>query len=152
MSIDAMGGDVDPPMADTPLWFSHHWPGDYGRCSMVAGRHVCRRCLWMYPVGIIAAVVTSVGGWWPSSLDPWAIVLLPLPAVIDFVADNLGLAPYSARRQAVLSAVGAVGAGRGYLRYLDDHADPLVWTTVAVYVAFCGLAAVIRARRPPPED
>lgn len=31
-------------MADTPLWLSHHWPGEYDRCAMVARRHICRRC------------------------------------------------------------------------------------------------------------
>lgn len=134
-------------VADTPLWLSHHWPGSYDRCAVVAGRHICRRCLWMYSTALVTAIVTSIGGWWPSALDPWSIALLPLPAVIDFIGDNLRWSSYSARRQAWLSALGAVGAGRGYLRYLDNHTDPVVVTTVLVYGAICLAAVLIRTRR-----
>ena len=47
---------VPPPVADTPMWLSHHWPSDYDRCAVVAGRHVCRRCLVLYPLALVAAV------------------------------------------------------------------------------------------------
>ncbi|MCU1351338.1 MAG: hypothetical protein JWM05_547 [Acidimicrobiales bacterium] len=134
------------PAADTPMWLSHHWPQDYDRCAVVAGRHVCRRCLAMYPVAAVAAVLAGLGWWWPRALDAPAIWLLPLPAVADFVADNLGWLPYSGRRQLVLSAVGALGAGAGYHRYLQHPGDPLVWTVVATYCAVCLLAAVVHAR------
>ncbi|WCO69086.1 hypothetical protein PO878_10145 [Iamia majanohamensis] len=140
----------EAPVADTPMWLSHHWPDQYERCAVVAGRHVCRRCLWMYPVALVAAVVAAVGPWWPRDLDAVLIPLLPLPAVVDFVADNLHLVRYSARRQAALSALGAVAAGAGYLRYLEDPADPVVWATVLAYGAACLAAVVVghlRARR-----
>ena len=143
-----LGPGIDePPVADTPLWLSHHFPADYDRCAVIAGRHVCRRCLFMYPVALVAGVVAAMGLTWTSGLDALLILLLPLPAVVDFVADNLGLVRYSARRQAVLSAVGAVGAGKGYVRYLDDHTDPVVWSIVAIYVAICLAAAVVNHRR-----
>ncbi len=138
----------DPPVADTPLWLSHHFPADYDRCAVIGGRHVCRRCLFMYPVALVAGIAAGAGFTWGSGLDAALIFLLPLPAVIDFVADNLGLVRYSARRQAILSAIGAVGAGKGYVRYLDDHTDPVVWSIVAVYVVICVGAAVIHHRRP----
>ena len=130
------------PVADTPMWLSHHWPDQYDRCAVVGGRHVCRRCLFMYPVAMVAAVLAAAGPWWPRDLDAVLIPLLPLPAVVDFVADNLGLVRYSARRQAALSALGAVAAGAGYLRYLERPGDPIVWVTVLVYGAVC-LAAVV---------
>lgn len=132
----------EPPVADTPMWLSHHWPDHYDRCAVVAGRHVCRRCLFMYPVAVVAALWAAIGPWWPQDLDVVLIPLLPLPAVVDFVVDNLGLVRYSARRQAALSAVGAVAAGAGYLRYLDRPGDPVVWATVLVYGAVC-LASVV---------
>ncbi len=140
----------DLPVADTPLWLSHHFPVDYDRCALVAGRHVCRRCLFMYPVALVAGVAAGAGLTWPSSLDAVLIFLLPLPAVVDFVVDNLGRVRYSARRQAVLSAVGAIGAGKGYVRYLHDHTDPVVWTIVAVYVAICLAAAIAHHLRRAP--
>ena len=137
----------DPPMADTPMWLSHHWPSGYDRCAVVAGRHVCRRCLVLYPVALVAGIAISVGSWWSGSLDVWLLWLLPLPGVIEFVLDNLGTIRYSPVRQMVLSAAGAVAAGIGYVRYLDDHTDPLVWAVVGVYTAVCVAAVLIGGRR-----
>ncbi len=135
------------PVADTPMWLSHHWPDDYDRCAVVAGRHVCRRCLVMYPVALVAAVVAGVGPWWPRSLDPVLIPLLPLPAVVEFVLDNLGVVRYSPTRQMALTALGALAAGAGYVRYLDRPGDPLVWGTVVVYGLVCATAAFAAQRR-----
>jgi hypothetical protein len=139
--------DVHLPVADTPMWLSHHWPSGYDRCAVVRGRHVCRRCLVLYPVALVAGLAIGLGSWWPASLDPWALWLLPLPGVIEFVLDNLGRIAYSPRRQVALSAAGAVAAGVGYLRYLDDALDPLVWSVVGVYTATCVAAVVIGSRR-----
>jgi len=145
---------AEGPVADTPMWLSHHWPDGYDRCAVVAGRHVCRRCLVMYPVAVAVALLWGAfGPWWPRSLDEWLIPLLPLPAVLDFVADNLDPASHSPRRQAVLTAVGAVAAGAGYVRYLDRPTDPLVWGTVLTYGAVClasSLAGARRRRSPRP--
>ena len=70
--------------------------------------------------------------------------------MVDFVLDNLHLVRYSPRRQAALTAVGAVAAGAGYLRYLDRPGDPLVWGTVLVYGAICAGSAWIGHRRATP--
>ena len=56
------------PVADTPMMLSHHFPEDYDRCAVVAGFHVCRRCLVLYPVALVTGVVISLGSWWPDSL------------------------------------------------------------------------------------
>ncbi len=138
---------AEGPVADTPMWLSHHWPDQYDRCARVGRRHVCRRCLWLYPVALLAGVFASVGPWWPREADAWLIPLLPLPAVIDFVLDNLRIVAYSARRQAALTALGAVAAGAGYLRYLDRPGDPLVWGTVLAYGAACLVAVILGHHR-----
>ena len=135
------------PVADTPMWLSHHWPGDYDRCAVVAGRHVCRRCLVLYPLALVAGVAISIGSWWPSSLDPRVLWLFPLPGVIEFALDNLGLIGYSPRRQMILSAGGALAAGVGYVRYLHHPTDPLVWSVLGVYTAICLVTAVIGGLR-----
>ncbi len=143
----------EPPVADTPLWLSHHHPEAYHRCATVAGRHVCRRCLVLYPLALVAGVAVSIGSWWDHALDPWVLWLFPLPGVIEFVLDNLGRISYSARRQVVLSAAGALAAGVGYVRYLDHRADPLVWSVVGVYTAACLAGAVLGGlRRPGPVE
>lgn len=138
---------AEAPLADTPMWLSHHWPDGYDRCAVVAGRHVCRRCLVMYPVAVAVAVIAGLGPWWPGAWDPWLIVLLPLPAVVEFVADNLGLIRYAPTRQMAVTALGAVAAGAGYLRYLDRPGDPLVWGTVVTYGVACVGASLLGHRR-----
>jgi len=144
--------DDDPPLPDTPMWLSHHWPADYDRCAVVGGLHLCRRCLVLYPVALLTALVISIGSWWPHRIDAWVLWLLPLPGVIEFVLDNLRLIRYSPPRQVLLSGAGAVAAGIGYVRYLDDAVDALVWSVVGVYSTICVLGVVIGhlRRRPRP--
>lgn len=139
---EPLDDDVPPP-ADTPLWLSHHWPDDYDRCVVVGGLHVCRRCLVLYPLALVAGIAVSIGSWWDHSLDPWVLWLFPLPGVIEFVLDNLRVITYRPRRQMVLSAGGAVAAGVGYVRYLDDTTDTLAWSVLAVYTAATLSAAVV---------
>lgn len=137
----------EAPVADTPMWLSHHWPSGYDRCAVVAGRHVCRRCLVLYPVALLTGILVSLGSWWSPVLDPWVLWLLPMPGVVEFVLDNLGAIRYSPVRQMVLSALGAMAAGVGYVRYLDHNTDPLVWGVVLAYGGICLAGAVVGARR-----
>ncbi len=137
------GWDQEPAIPDTPMWLSHHWPDGYDRCAVVGGLHVCRRCLVLYPLALVAGIAISIGDWWSHDLDPWILWLFPLPGVIEFVLDNLGRIAYVPMRQVVLSAFGAVAAGVGYVRYLDHTTDPLVWTVLGVYTAACLAGAVI---------
>jgi len=135
----------EPPLADTPMYLAHHWPEEYERCAVVGGMHVCRRCLVLYPLAIVTALAVSTGSWWPHHLDAWALWLLLFAGTVEFVADNLRLVRYSAVRQAALSAPGSVAAGIGYVRYLHDTTDPLVWSVVAAYATACVAAVVVRA-------
>lgn len=145
------GGTDAEPVADTPMWLSHHWPADYDRCAVVGGLHVCRRCLVLYPLALVAGVAISLGSWWDHGLDPWVLWLFPLPGVIEFVLDNLRMITYRPVRQMVLSAGGALAAGVGYVRYIDDTTDPLAWSVLAVYTAVCLSAAVIGGLRRQRE-
>lgn len=143
-SVDGGATHLDHvPVADTPMWLSHHWPEDYDRCVVIGGLHVCRRCLVLYPLALVAGLAVSIGSWWDHSLDPWVLWLFPLPGVIEFVLDNLRVISYRPRRQVILSAGGAVAAGIGYVRYLDDHTDALAWTVLAVYTAVTLSAAIV---------
>jgi len=150
--LAAARGEV---LADTPMWLSHHWPDQYDRCAVVGGLHICRRCLVLYPLALVAGIAIGVGSWWPHSIDPWVLWLFPLPGVIEFVLDNLGRIDHRPGRQVVLSAFGAVAAGLGYVRYLDHATDRLVWSVVAVYTAACLAGAVVgfvlRSRRRTSE-
>jgi hypothetical protein len=138
----------DDPWDDrTPMWLSHHWPDEYDRCVDLRGRKVCRRCLVLYPVSLVAALVLGLVASWPERLDPWFLWLLPLPAVLEFVAEQLRLVRHSPRRLVVLTVPLAVGCGRMYVRYLDDQRDGLVWTVVGTYGIVCVVAWFLRSFR-----
>jgi len=55
----------------------------------------------------------------------------------------MGTARYSPLRQVALTALGAVAAGAGYLRYLDRPGDALVWSTVLTYGIVCVAAVLV---------
>ena len=140
----------DDPWADpTPMWLSHHWPSDYDRCIVVQGRRVCRRCAVLYPVSLVAAIVLGVVASWPERLDPWFLWLLPLPAVVEFIAEQLGWVRHAPTRLVVLTVPLAIACGRLYVRYLDDQTDGLVLAVGATYAGLCLLSVVARSLRRP---
>ena len=134
------------PARITPLWLAHHYPEDYDRCVRIGRSHVCRRCLVLYPVAFVVMVATA--GWYPpGAIDVLIVAGLPLPGVVEFVAEHVGAVRYSPRRQIAVTVPLAVGLGRGLARYLDNHTDPLFWSVVVAYALVCGLAALARQRR-----
>ncbi|MBS1837235.1 MAG: hypothetical protein JST64_06005 [Actinobacteria bacterium] len=130
----------------TAMWLSHHWPEDYDRCARIGGAHVCRRCLWFYPVCFAAMASAIAGLRWPTSLDPWLLALLPIPVVVEWWAEHLHLVAYSASRQVALSVVAAPAVGVGLARYLVAPGDALFWTVVAVYAVLCLIPVVVGSR------
>lgn len=126
----------------TPLWLSHHYPEAYDRCVVVGRRHVCRRCLVLYPLAFAVMALSLAGTHWPSGWDPWLLALLPLPAVVEFVLEHLGRLRYRAGRQVAVTVVLAVGLGRGFALYVQRPTSPLFWAVVIGYSLVC-LAAVI---------
>jgi len=131
----------------TPLWLSHHWPDDYDRCVRIGSRHVCRRCLWFYPVWFAAMALALAGIRWPVGADVWLLWLLPLAVVVEWWVEHLDLARYSARRNVVTTLVCAPAVGVGFARYMERPTDPLFWSVVVVYGVLCAIPMVL-SRRP----
>lgn len=134
----------------TPIWLAHHWPDQYDRCVLIGGRHVCRRCAVMYPIAFVVAALAVAGRAVP---DPWsqvALVLLPLPALVEFVGEHRGAWTYAPRRQSVLGALQGLGMGVGFGRYLESPADPWFWAVGVTYSAVA-LVAALTARRDPAD-
>lgn len=128
-----------------PVWLSHHRLGEEERCVVLGGRHVCRRCLWLWPLtGLVMALSLTVG-LWPTDWDQLLLAVLPLPAVLEFVGEQRGRVSYDPRRQVLLVLPLAAALGRGLARYLDDQGDPVFWSMVVIYGALCAGAAVSRA-------
>lgn len=129
------------------MWLSHHWPEDYDRCARIGRNHVCRRCLWFYPACMATMALALAGFRWPVGLDPWLVALLPVPVVVEWWGEHLGLVEYSQRRQVVLSVIAAPAVGVGLARYLESPGDPLFWAVVAAYAVLCLVPLLIGARR-----
>jgi len=130
------------------LWLTHHWHNEYDRCTIIHGRHVCRRCLVLYPLGLAVAVAALAGLQpWPQGADPWFIWMLCIPATLDFLAEKLFDVGYSAKRQVVVTALVAVGFGRGLAYEIDDRWSWLFWGPVLVYGGVWFAAAVYRVQQ-----
>lgn len=137
--------------ASKGMWLAHHWPDEYERCVVMAGRHVCRRCLILYPVALAVAIVSLAGlPPWPPTLDLWFIWALCLPATVDFVAEQMGLVGYSARRQTITTLLLAPALGRGFAHELEDSWSWEFWGPVLV---FCTLwfASTLAGRSRSPQ-
>jgi hypothetical protein len=138
------------PTADdsiSALWIAHHYPEDYDRCAVVGRTHVCRRCLALYPLAFIVTGLTLAGTRWPTDLDSVLLALLPLPSVVEFVLEHLGVIVYQPTRQALLTLPLAVALGVGFGRYLRHPSDLLFWAIVVGYGGVCLVATVIGTRR-----
>ena len=130
------------------LWLSHHWPEEFDRCVLVRGRHVCRRCLLLYPIALAVAAASLAGvPPWPASFDPWLIWLLCLPATFDFVTEQLGLVEYSVRRQTVATLLLAPALGRGIGYELDDSWSWEFWGPVLVFCTIWFLTTIVGRSR-----
>lgn len=120
--------------ASRQMWHAHHWPDEYDRCVTIGRRHVCRRCLTLYPASLAVAVAYLAGVLlWPVALDPWLIWALCLPATADFVLEQTGAIRYSARRQVVTTALLAPALGRGMGYELDDSWSWEFWGPVLTF-------------------
>ena len=131
----------------TPMWLAHHYPEDYDRCVVVGRRHVCRRCLALYPVALAVMVVSVAGLHWPSSWDAWLLVLLPIPAVIEFILEQVGTLTYSPKRLVLVTVPLAFALGQGFARYVESPGDRLFWGIVLGYGFLCGLSVLWRWTR-----
>lgn len=127
----------------TPMWLAHHFPEDYDRCAFLAGRHICRRCLVLYPLTFAVMALTFATIPDSTRLDRAVMILLPVPAVIEFLLEQFGVIEYSPRRQVVLTIPLAIALGRGFSIYVNRPTSLLFWGTVVFYGAIC-MAALIR--------
>jgi hypothetical protein len=130
----------------TAMWLAHHYPEDYDRCVRIGRAHVCRRCLVLYPLALATMVVAlAVGA--PtgsgSGLLAVAMVVLPIPAVAEFVLEHRGVLKYHPARQIAVTVPLGIGLGCGFARYLRAPGDLVFWAVVVVYVGICLAAALL---------
>ncbi len=75
---------------------------------------------------------------------PVAMILLPLPAVVDWWLEHLGRTRASARRLVAVTVPAGAGLGAGLVRYLEDRGDLWFWSMVLVYGGSCAAVALWR--------
>lgn len=143
--MSARGLRSSRPPRITPMWLAHHYPEDYDRCVVIGRSHVCRRCAVLYPIALAVLLLTAA---WPpgGAVDTALLVLLPLPALVELVLEQLGVLRYRPGRQVLVTVPLAIALGRGFARYFDDHTSPLFWGVVLGYSAI-GFVAVLIGRR-----
>jgi hypothetical protein len=120
------------------FFLSHHYPEQYERCCMWKSWYFCRRCLFLYPVmlGIFALSVAQSPSspFWPLWWDDSLLMLLPVPATLEFCLEHFGLLSYQPRRQIGTTLLLGIALGRGFYRYLFlSLSDPLFWKMVLLY-------------------
>jgi hypothetical protein len=142
---------MDAATDETPLWLSHHRPDQYDRCVVIRGRHVCRRCIVLYPTALVAAIVLGIVGPWPEDLDPWVLWILPLPAVAEFVLEHRHAIKHSPTRLVAFSIPLGIACARMYQLYLHDAGNELVWTVVGLYGGLCVLSVLMKTGGPQPD-
>lgn len=134
------------------LFFSHHAPDQYDHCwrfPLPGGRSlpICARCSGVYPLAIVLLVLQLAGVFSLAATDPWLVLLLPLPAVVEFLGEQAGW--WRGRNAArILTGIPlGIGMSRMFVRYFAHPSDPLFWGIVAVYGGICGITAAIVLRR-----
>jgi hypothetical protein len=134
------------PRTLTPMWLAHHYPESYDRCVAIGSRHICRRCIVLYPLAFVVMTISLVWGW-PGDTDGMVLVLLPIPAVVEFVLEHLDIVRYHSARQVVFTVPLAIALGRGFAIYVEDPTSRLFWGVVLAYGCICLAAVVWRVRR-----
>ncbi len=129
-----LGSNADEGVS-AGMWLSHHWESDHNeRCVRLAGKPVCRRCLALYPLGLLVAVLSAAGyPPWPLEWDPAAIWILSIPATVAFIGEVLGLVGYSARWQVATTVFAAVAYGRALGYEFVERWSPEFWEPIAVF-------------------
>ena len=129
------------------VFCSHHIPEEYDHCVRFGPLPVCARCLGIYPIAF-ALLLLQLGGHLDlSALDPWGVLVLPLPAVVEFLLEQWKLYAGSNLARIATGLPLGVALSRLFVRYLHHPTDPFFWGVVAVYGGLCGLSAAFALRK-----
>lgn len=132
------------------MWLAHHWPEHYSeRCVKVGGRHVCRRCAALYPIGFLTAFLFALKGFtfWPTELDPAPIWILSIPATVAYCAEALGFVRYNPKVQVATTIAAGFGFGHALGYELQERWSTEFWGPIAVFGGIWFFATVIGMER-----
>ena len=126
---------------------SHHLPNEHERCVVISGRHVCRRCLVLYPLAFFVLFLALGGITWPERLDPLLLVGLPIPVTLEFIGEKLQLLRYRPARQIALTIIAAPALGTGLAQHILSPFPRWFVVMVTVHGGVCALAHVVASSR-----
>lgn len=134
------------------LFLSHHAPDQWDHCwrlPIAPGRSlpICARCTGVYPIAFVLLVAQIAQILSLAPTDPWLVLALPLPAVVEFLGEQLGAWRGTNFARIATGLPLGVALSRLFVRYFAHPADPLFWGIVAVYGGVCGVAAVGSLRK-----
>lgn len=131
------------------MWLAHHWPDEYAeRCVKLGSRHVCRRCAALYPLGVLIAIVSAtVSPPWPTSIDPWPIWLLSIPATVAYCGEAAGVFRYNAKVQVGTMLIAAIGFGRGLGYEFEQRWSTEFWGPIIVFGGIWFFATMVGKTR-----
>ena len=134
----------DLEVARRRLWRTHHWPHRYERCAVVAGRHVCRRCLWFYSIALLTMLAAFAGlSPWPTSWDGILVWVLSVPATIEFAGGELAGWRYDPKRQVAVTSILGLAVGRGFAAAVETPGSPIFWGPAIVFGSVWFAVAVL---------
>jgi len=131
----------------SPLWYAHHHVEQYDRCVQIGKRHVCRRCVVLYPLVLLSAATLIALG---VSIAPILVLgmwVLPLPMTLDWIGEYLGQVRYSPSRQVLLTALAAPALGCAFALHLEQAFSPVALAPMTLYVLLCCATVMWRSRK-----
>jgi hypothetical protein len=101
----------------------------------------------LYPL-TIAVALAALGDMllWPRRFDPELIWLLSIPGTLEYVAEQLGMLRYHARRQAIATALTALPLGRGLSYEFEQRWSWYFWGPLIVFGTIWFVATAIGRR------
>ena len=131
----------------SPLWYAHHHVEQYDRCVQIGKRHVCRRCVVLYPLVLLSAATLIALGVSDAPILVLGMWALPLPMTLDWIGEYLGQVRYSPSRQVLLTALAAPALGCAFALHLQQAFSPVALAPMTLYVLLCCAAVMWRSRR-----
>ena len=129
------------------LFLSHHAPEQYDHCWRLGPLPICARCTGVYPIALVLLVPQLMRTFTLAPTDPWLVLTFPLPAVIEFLGEQLRWWPGNNAARILTGLPLGVALSRLFVRYFAHPADPLFWGIVAVYGGICGVTAAWELRK-----
>lgn len=133
-----------------PMWLAHHDDAHAARCVRIGAIYVCRRCAVLYPGMLIVAAVQLAGGV-PSPVGVALMWMMPLPVVIEWIAEHVARVAYSAKRQVATTAAASVSFGVALGRHLRHPFEMAATLPAVTFTVVCLVAWLIGVRRHDPD-